>query len=138
MQDVIKIICVLGCGALNSWGGFNFHNARRYMMPVLLAITVSYVLHTWWLGVVILPIIATLVLGYKNFGSGHFSRGMWLFVQYVLSGLGLCLTGHLAWYFYAPYCVLGGVLGGSLVSLWQPLGDFIEGFFLGSILFLIH
>lgn len=107
-------------------------------MPTILCIAISVLAHVWWLGLTVLPVIATLCLGYKNFGSGNFSRGLWLFVQCILIGAGLMLTGHLSWYLYLLYCLIGGILGGSLVSLWQPLGDFIEGFCLGSILFLIH
>ena len=134
----LKIAVSLICGALDALGGFCFLPARRFIMPFILAVTVSILLHIWWIGVLVLPVIGTLVLGYKDFGSGHFSRGMWLFVQYSVLGIGLFLTGHLSWYLYAPYCILGGILGGLLVSWWQPLGDFIEGLFLGSIIFLIH
>lgn len=135
---LIKLFISAICGLLDSIGGLFWIPSRRFLMPILLAVSVSIFLHIWWVGILILPVIGTLVLGYKNFGKGNFSRGLWLFVQYALVGIGLCLTGHLAWYFYIPYCVLGGILGGSLVSVWQPLGDFIEGLFLGSILFLLR
>jgi hypothetical protein len=134
----LKLSIALLCGVLDALGGFCFLPARRFIMPTVLCVTTSILLHIWWIGFLILPVIGTLVLGYKDFGSGNFSRGMWLFVQYFLVGIGLCLTRHLAWYFFAPYCVLGGILGGSLVRVWQPLGDLIEGSFLGTILFLIH
>lgn len=134
----LKLAISVICGVLDAVGGFCFLPARRFIMPSILAVSISVLLHTWWLGILVLPVIATLCLAYKNFGQGNFSRGMWLFVQYTLVSVGLLLTHHLDWYFALPYCVLGGVLGGSLVSLWQPLGDFIEGFGLGLIVFLIH
>ena len=134
----VKLIIASLCGILDSIGGYCFVPARRFIMPFVLAIAVSIISRTWWLGIGVLLIIPTLCLGYKDFGKGNFSRGMWLFVQYVLCGLVMTITGHLSWYLYLPYCVLGGVLGGSLVSVWQPLGDLIEGFMLGSIIFIIH
>lgn len=133
----LKLAIMVICGFLNSWGGYSFHNARRYFMPLVLAISVSYVTHILWLGLVIIPVIGTLILGYKRFGSGNFSRAMWLFLQFSVCGIGLLLTGHLNWYFYIPYCILGGALGGTLVNVYQPIGDFIEGLFLGSIVILI-
>ena len=135
---LIKLLISAVCGVIDSLGGFCFLPARRFILPSVLAISVSFFDHIWWLGILILPVIGTLCLAYKDFGSGKFSRGCWLFVQYVLVGTGLLLTGHLYWYFFVPYCILGGILGGSLVNLWQPLGDFIEGLFLGCIVFLIH
>ena len=135
---LIKLLISSICGILDAVGGYCWTPARRFIMPSILAISVSSFLHIWWIGLCVLPVIATLCLAYKNFGSGKFSRGCWLFVQYVLCGLGLFLTGHLAWYFYLPYCVLGGILGGSLIDVFQPIGDFIEGFFLGAIVFFIH
>lgn len=131
----IKILTDLACGALNAWGGWKWHNARRFLMPSLLALTISFALHSWWLGLLVLPVIGSLCLGYFHFGN--FGRGLWLFLQSVIIGLGLFLTGHLSWYFYLSYTVVSGVLGGSLVNLWQPLGDAIEGCWLGIILFMI-
>ncbi len=135
---IIKLVISLVCGALDALGGFCFLPARRFILPFVLAVSVSIFLHIWWIGALILPVIGTLCLGYKDFGSGKFSRGFWLFVQYVLVGLGLFLTHHLSWYVYIPYCVLGGILGGSLVDVFQPIGDMIEGIILGAILLFIH
>ena len=132
----IKIIVDLICGALNAWGGFSWHNARRYLMPVVLGITVSVLTHIWWLGLLILPVIGTLCLGYFHFGN--FGRGLWLFLQSFVIGAGLLLTGHLVWYFYIPYCIISGILGGLLVKLYQPIGDAIEGCWLGIIVFLVR
>ena len=134
----IKLCIASLCGALDGIGGLCWLPARRFIIPVVLCVSVSTLLHIWWIGLLVLPVIGTLVLGYKNFGSGKFSRGCWLFVQYVIVGLGLFLTGHLAWYFYFPYAVLGGVLGGTLISVEQFLGDFIDGLFLGCIIFLVR
>lgn len=131
----LELITVMACGALNAWGGYSWHNARRFIMPVLLAVTISFVLHSWLLGFLILPVIGTLCLGY--FRLGNFGRGLWLFLQAVVIGLGLFLTGHLTWYFYLLYAVGAGILGGSLVSVYQPIGDVIEGCWLGLIVLFI-
>lgn len=135
---IVKIISVILCGICDAIGGYSNHNFRRFIMPCVLAVTVSISTHILWLGLLVLPVIGVLVLGYKRFGEGNFSRGMWLFVVSVAASLGLLLTGHLTWYYLLIYTIGSGVLGGSLVSLWQPLGDFIEGCWLGMIVVFVH
>lgn len=137
MPILVKLAIDAICGVLNSLGGFHFLWMRRYIMPFVLAIAASIQLHILWIGLVVLPVIGTLCLGYFGKGS-HFGRGLWLFLQSLVIGIGLLLTGHIYWYFFLPYIVISGVLGGSLVNLFQPIGDFIEGFWLGSIILLIH
>lgn len=132
-----KIIVILACGALNSWGGFSWHDARRFIMPVVLAVTASFLTHIWWSGFLVLPVIGTLCLGY--FSDKNWGRGLWLFLQAVMIGLGLTITGHIYWFIYVPYVIGAGILGGIYKNWWQPLGDFITGCYLGLIvLFIIH
>lgn len=135
---LIKILISSACGVMDMIGGLFWLPARRYFMPIFLAISISIITHILWLGFLILPVCITLSLGYKDFGNGNFSRGLWLFVQYLLISGGLLVTNHLHWYFFFPYIILGGILGGSLVKIFAPIGDFIEGFILGSIVFLIN
>lgn len=133
-----KIIVDLICGALFSWGGFSWHNARRFIMPCVIAVMVYFTTHIWWTALMILPVMGTLCLGYKNFGDGSFSRGCWLFVQAVVIGIGLLLTHHLAWYIYIPYIIVAGVLGGTLYNLNQVIGDIIFGCWLGIIVLFVR
>lgn len=140
---IIKIVVDLLCGALNAIGGYSWHNARRYIMPVLLGGEAALIAwenkkQDWWAGLLVLPVIGTLCLGYKNFGNGNLSRALWLFVQAVVIGLGLTITGHLAWAVYIPYIVFAGVLGGIYKNWQQVWGDMIAGIYLGSIVYFIH
>lgn len=134
---ILKLAISLSAGALDALGGYCFLPARRFIMPTVMALSTCYFIHSLWPLTMILC-MGTLVLGYKDFGAGNFSRGCWLFVQYLLMGLGLFLSGHLAWYFYFPYAVIGGVLGGLLVKWYQPFGDFIEGSVLGMIILFVR
>lgn len=136
MPILIKLIIDSVCGALNALGGWHILWMRRYLMPVLIGVGCSLSAHIWWLGFLVLPVIGTLCL--KYFGGGKFGRGLWLFLQAVVIGLGLFLTGHLAWYFYFPYTVVAGILGGSLFLLFQPVSDAIFGCWLGIIILFIH
>lgn len=133
---IIKIICDLLCGVLNSWGGYSYHNARRFMMPLIMGISVSLITHIWWAGLLVLPVIGTLCLGY--FSDKNWGRALWLFLQAVVIGLGLNITGHLQWYFYVSYIIGSGILGGFYKSWYQPFGDFIVGIYLGLIIFICH
>lgn len=138
-----QIIVVIGCGVLNAIGGYSWHNARRFLMPILIGGEVELLIwekqkKDWWAGLLVLPVIGTLCLAYKNFGSGNLSRALWLFAQAVVIGLGLLCTGHLIWYFYLGYVLLAGILGGVYKNWWQPLGDFIAGCLLGSIVFFVR
>lgn len=134
----LKISCIILCGVLNSLGGYCALYCRRFIMPFVIALTVSILTHIFWLGLIVLPSILTLSFGYKRFGSGNFSRALWLVVQGFALGIGLTLTHHLSLFLFLPYILTLGVLGGTLVRVWQPLGDLIEGCFLGIIVCLIH
>lgn len=136
MPIQIELIIDGICGVLFSFGGWHFLWMRRYLMPVLIAISVSIITHSWWIGITVLPVIGTLCLGY--FGSNFFGRGLWLFLQAVVIGACSFLTDHLAWYFYIPYCVISFVLAASLYNIFQIIGDIIFGVALGSIVFLVH
>ncbi len=132
----IKIIIDLCCGALDAWGGHSWHNARRFIMPALIAIAVSTITGVWWLGITILPVMGTLCLGY--FSGENWGRALWLFTQAVVIGLGCSLLGHLSWYFYIPYIIGAGLLGGLYKNWKQIYGDFITGSYLGIIIFLVR
>ena len=132
----IKIIISFICGVLGAWGGYNFLPARRFILPVVLGFGVSVVTHIWWSGVLVFPLCGTLCIGYAN--TGKWWRGMWAFIQAVTAGVGLLLTGHLAWYFYILYCILAGVLGGLYIDWEQILGDLCLYSYLGSIILLVR
>jgi hypothetical protein len=136
MPIIFKFFIDLACGVLGAWGGGGFLAARRFIMPCVLGVAISFFTHTWWAGLLILPMMGTLCLGYAN--TGHWWRGMWAFIQAVVAGIGLTWTHHLAWWLFAPYCVLSGVLGGLYVNWEQWFGDICLYGYLGSIVFLVH
>ena len=116
-----------------------WHNAQRFIMPVCYAISISIVSHTWWLGLTVLPMIGTLCLGYKDFGtSDGFNRGMWLFLIGITAGLGPVLTHHLSWFVFVPYCVICGIWGAITRGLWNVIIAPISGLLLMAMIWFIH
>lgn len=140
----LKLLIIAACAGLKLVGELWWHNAQRYILPVLLGLSISYFSHVWWLGFTTLPMIGILVLGYGDksplkHGLGDASaRGMWLFLVTVMAGLGPFLTHHLAWYFYIPYCLIAGILGATLRNIWNVIGSLICGAWIGFIIFWIH
>lgn len=132
----IEIISDILAGVLDALGGWHWLFARRFIMPFVLGVVISIVSHTWWLGLTVLPVMGTLTLGY--FSGKNWGRGLWLFLQAVVIGLGCFLLHHLAWYFYIPYIVGAGVLGGIYKNWQQKIGDLITGGYLGLIVFLVR
>lgn len=134
-----KILICISCGCLNAWGGYSFLTARRYIMVSVMAISVSYFSHIWWLGLILLPDMGLETLGYKNFGKGNFARALWLMVQSAALGIGLVLTAHLNVIIYAIWCIGAAVICGILNNrIKQIPGDIIFGIWLGSIIFFIN
>lgn len=135
----IKLAVLLICAVCKLIGELWWHNSQRYIMPVVLGIGVSLVTGVWWLGFTVLPMIIGLVLGYKTYGkSNGFDRGAWLAVICVLAGLGCVILHHLAWYFYVPYFVLGGIWGGISRNWWNVIVAPITGLLIGSLILLVH
>lgn len=136
----LELSTIFICGILNSMGGYHWLFCRRYIMPVVLAITFSIVIHIWWIGITVLPVISTLCLSYKDFGflGNAVSRGLWLASQALVLAFGVCIAGHLAWFFYVPYVLLAFVLGFTLFNLTQIIGDIIFGILLSSIILFLR
>ena len=136
---VIKLITISICAVCKLVGELWWHNAQRYIMPVVLGIAISIVTGVWWLGFCVLPMIAPLVMGYKTYGkSDGFDRAVWLGLICVVAGLGTFLLHHLAWYFYLPYSLLGFVWGGVTRAWWNVIIAPISGIIIGSLIFLVR
>ena len=136
---IVKLIVLSSCAVCKLIGELWQHNLQRFVMPIILGIGVSITSHTWWMGGTVLLAIAPLCMGYSTYGkSNGFDRGIWLFLIAVAAGLGCLLTGHLAWYFYAPYCILSGVWGSTTRNLWNVIIAPLSGALIGSIIFLVH
>lgn len=136
---ILEIVVVLLCGVCKLIGELWWHNAQRYIMPVMLGVTASIVSHVWWLGFCMLPMIGPLVVGYSVYGkSDGFDRGMWLFSICFVAGLGLVISQHVVWYFYIPYCILAGIWGGVSRRWWNVVIAPISGMLIGSIILFVR
>lgn len=134
----MKSATIAICGILFAWGGYSFLIARRFIMPFILAIAVIIATGVWWCGLMVLPSMGTLTLGYKNFGQGNFARAIWLGLQALIIAAGLTLTHHLIWPVYAVYALIAAILAGILNNrLPQIWGDIIFGAWLGAIVLLV-
>ena len=133
---IAKLIIDGISGILNALGGYHWLFCRRFIMPCVIALGVSIGSGIWWLGFTVLPVMGTMCLAY--FGGKFWGRGLWLALQATVIGAGSLVLGHLAWWFYVPY--IGGalLLAGFLYDLEQLIGDFIYGFWLAVIIFLVH
>lgn len=136
MPLLIKLLIDGCCGVLDAWGGYSWHNARRYLMPLLIAISVSIITHVWWAGLMCLPAMGTLCIGYSK--DGNFGRALWIGLQCFALSIGLLCFQHLAWYFFLPYILGGCVLGGLYRNWQQIIGDVVTGSWLGIIILLVR
>ena len=136
---LLKLSVISLCSVCKMIGELSWHNAQRFIMPLILAVGICIVLHSFWLGFLCLPMIGPICLGYKDYGkSDGFARAMWLFMICVLAGVGLLISGHLAWYLYAPYCILGAVWGGVTRAWWNVIIAPLSGALIGSLIFIVH
>ena len=136
---IVKIIVLISCAACKLIGDLCWHNAQRYIMPVIIMIGIDLILHSWWLGALSLPLIGALVMGYKDYGpSDGFDRAVWLMLIVLAEGLGLAIAHHLSWFLYVPWVILAAVWGGVTRAWWNVIIAPISGLIIGVIVFLIH
>jgi hypothetical protein len=135
----VQLIVLSSCAACKLIGELFYHNAQRFIMPIILAIGICIVLHSFYLGFLVLPMIAPLCMGYNDYGpSDGFDRAVWLLLICVAAGIGLALTGHLSWWLYVPWCILGAVWGGVTRMWWNVIIAPISGAYIGLLIFLVH
>ena len=135
----IKLIVIALCAGCKLIGELWWHNAQRYIMPVIIGIAVSIISQVWWLGIVCLPMIAPIDLGYKFYGtSDSFARGMWLFTICLVAGLGITLLHHVSFLYFVPYCILGGAWGATTRNLSNIIIAPVSGILIGSLIFFVH
>lgn len=134
-----KIAVLLACMGCKLIGETVFNVAQRYIMPVVIAIAVSIIAHTWWVGAVCLPMIGPITLGYKDYGSSNgFARGCWLFVICLVAGLGCLLLHHLSLFYYIPWIIFAGVWGATTRNLPNFIIAPITGLIIGSFICFVH
>jgi len=108
-------------------------------MPVIMAVGICIVLHSWWLGVLCLPMIAPLCMGYKDYGkSDGFDRAVWLLLICLVEGLGLAICHHLSLWLYIPWVILAAVWGGVTRAWLNLIIAPISGLIIGLIIFLVR
>jgi hypothetical protein len=125
---IFKIIIYAVGGVFNSWGGYNFLAARRFIWPFAVGGAVSIITVTWWLGLLCLPSMGTLCLGY--FKGDNFGHGLRWLLCGIAMWLGVTILGHLSWFIFIPHVILCGVLCGFSKNWNQRIGDAICGCFL--------
>ena len=140
---IIQISTVILSAVLFAWGGYNFNKARRFILPSVLCGVCLWLTRDIWC-LTQLATIGIFCLGYGEdaplthiFGPS-WGRGIWGLLGGITLSLGLFLTGHLAWYWFAAYFTAGFILENALKNVWQVAGDLIIGAAFGSIVFLIH
>lgn len=140
----IKIITVILSAFLFAWGGYSWHNARRYLMPFVITITLLIITNYDWRCLTSLSSVLFLSIGYGEksvfhhiFGNG-WGRGMWALLVAGSISVGLFLTGHLAWYLLLPYLAICFTMENTLKNIKQIPGDLIFGTAFGSIVLLVH
>lgn len=140
----IQLTVIALCAGLKFIGEAFWHNAQRFIMPLVLAAGISYCSHTWWLGLGALLVIADITQGYgpkswlyKWLGDAG-ARGMWLFMAAVLIGIVPCLTHHLMPFIYVLWAIGAGILGATTRNLWNVIIAPITGAWLGLIVFMVR
>lgn len=139
MVVLIKIIVEVLCATLKLIGEKWWHNAQRFILPIIYSIGVSLISNCLWLGLTTVPMIGALCLGYKDYGKNDaIARALWLFVICVIAGLVPAILGHLSWFIYIPYIIAAGFIGTLTRNINNSLGAPINGFWIGFPIWFIH
>ncbi len=139
----IKLVIMAVCSGLYLWGGQGFLPARRFIMPTILAISISFFTHCWWLGLTTLPCIGGLCLGYgeksvlKHIVGDAWGRFVWMALGSLTIALGLVISHHLPWWQAFLYVLTNAFLCLLLRQLDVFVCDPIFGGGLSSILLWI-
>jgi hypothetical protein len=136
---IVKLIVLASCAGCKLIGELWWHNAQRFIMPVILMVGIDIMLHSWWLGALCLPMIAPLCMGYSTYGkSDGFDRAVWLMLIVLAEGLGLAILHHLSWFIFVPWVILSAVWGGVTRSWWNVIISPLSGLLIGSIIFFVR
>lgn len=139
----LKILVVIISGVLFAWGGYNWHNARRFILPCLLSAMALLLSHSLW-SLTMLSCMGAFCLGYgdksplRHALGNAWGRSFWGLLAATCLSLPLFLTHHLAVVFFVAYLALSFTLENALKNIGQLIGDCIIGAAFGSIVFLIH
>lgn len=135
----VKLIVLVSCAACKLIGELWWHNAQRFIMPVVIMIGINLIIHSWYLGALCLPMIAPLCMGYSTYGkSDGFDRAVWLMLICLVAGLALTIFHHLPWIFYVPWVILSAVWGGVTRAWWNVIIAPISGIIIGLIILFVR
>ena len=144
LNIIINSILSLLCAVCKWDGELYWHDAQRFIMPLVMAFGVSFNSHIWWLGIVVPLNIADLVEGYgvnswmrKLLGDAG-AQGMWMFGAAFLSGIILCFLHHLPWLFFIPWCIVCGIIGATLRKTDNEIVAPFKGLLLSLFIWFIH
>lgn len=136
---LIKIMVEILSIILKTIGETVWHDAQRFILPIIYSGAVSYDSSCWWLGLTTLPMIVPIDLGYKDYGKiDSVARALWLFVICIVAGMIPAITGHLSWLVYVPYCIVGGFIGTLTRNINNKLEAPIVGFWISFPIWFIH
>lgn len=101
------------CGLLKWIAETRWHNAQRFIIPVLVGAAIFLDFHYRLCAFTPLLAIGVIVLGYKVYGSSDFwDRFLWLMDAEVFLWLGCVVLKHLDWRIYLVAIGICGVWGG--------------------------
>jgi hypothetical protein len=139
---IAQITTIIASGLFFAAGGKNFLMARREFVPAFIAADCFYTTHSLWC-LTQLSAILFLSLGYgvnskfRHIFGDCWGRGFWGLLVAIALSLGLFLTGHMAWYWFMAYLLIGFFFEPLFKNLQQVFGDIIIGAGFSSIVFLI-
>ena len=109
----IKIAVELIGAVCKLVGELWWHNAQRFILPVLIGLAIYLDFHYKLCALTPLLSIGVIVLGYTKYGMTDFwDRFFWLMDGEALIWLGCLVLNHLAWFVYVPAVVICGLWGG--------------------------
>lgn len=140
---ILKLIVMAVCAGLFFIGGWKWHNARRFIMPVVLVVSTALFIHHA-IALTMLVSMGFLTIGYGDnaplrhcFGNG-WGRGIWGLLVALSLSVGLFVSGHIVWYFLIPYLAVNFTFENALKDIPQCIGDPIIGLGFSSIILLVH
>ena len=134
-----KLLVVAMCMGLKLLGEIVNHDFQRFVLPPIYSLAVSYITGTWWLGLLTLPMIAPIDLGYKDYGSkDSVARALWLFVICVVGSFSLAWLGYISWGFEIPFLICSGWVGTLDRNIWNVIGAPLNGLTIGLPILALH
>ena len=135
---MIQVITIIACACFGAWGGYNYHNSRRYFMPISLAIGCFLITHSIWsLTVLISAPLLTLKDDDEGY-LGSYSKCYYGLLACLGASLGLFMTHHISMAPFVVYIVISSFLYWSVKNLHQIGGDLIFFAFYGSIILFVR